>query len=66
MAYRVIYYCMILLFYVVINSNSTLTVNLESHIMLSCVQPIALFPSSGVIWSKDGVEMSANVRVLAI
>ena len=46
-----------------INSNPTLTVNAESHIVLSCVQSIALRPTSGVIWSKDGVEMSENVRV---
>ena len=52
---------MILLFNVVVISNSTLSVSTENHIVLSCVQPLALRPSSSVIWSKDGVELIENV-----
>ena len=45
------------------DDNSTLTVNIKEHVVLSCVEPTAVIPSSGVIWTKDGVEMSENVRV---
>ena len=47
-----------------ISNNSILSVNTENHVILSCVEPTAVVPSSGVVWTKDGVEMSENVRVI--
>ena len=52
------------LVYTVISNNSILSVNTENHVILSCVEPTAVVPSSGVVWTKDGVEMSENVRVI--
>ena len=44
-----------------ISNNSILSVNSENHVVLSCAEPTGV-PSSGVVWTKDGVEMSENVR----
>ena len=46
------------------SNNSTLSVNSENHVILSCVELTASAPRSGVVWTKDGVEMSENVRVI--
>ena len=47
-----------------IDNNSTSTVNNEEHILLSCVEPSVIVPSSGVIWIKDGEQVSENVRIM--
>ena len=47
-----------------VDTNSTLTVNIKEYVVLSCVEPTTGVPSSGVIWTKDGVEMNENVRVI--
>ena len=49
-----------------VGTNSTLTVNIKEHVVLSCMKPTALAHSSGVVWTKDGVEMSENVRVIVV
>ena len=48
-----------------ISNNSILSVNSENHVVLSCAEPRGV-PSSGVVWTKDGVEMSENVSVIYV
>ena len=51
-----------ILVHTVIDNSSTVTVNSEENIVLSCVESTA----TDVVWLKDGVEMIEQVRVIGI
>ena len=53
-----------ILVHTVIDNSSTVTVNSEENIALSCVESIAVVPSGTVVWIKDGEEVTGNVRVI--
>ena len=53
-----------ILIHTVIDNSSIVTVNSEENVVLSCVEPTAIVPSSRVVWIKDGIEMTEKVRVI--
>ena len=53
-----------ILYAVLVGSNNSVTVDEDDNIVLSCMGPTLSVPSDGVVWMKDGVMISEQVKLV--
>jgi len=49
---------------VLVSSNNSLTIYEDDNIVLSCMGPTLSIPSDGVVWMKDGVMITEQVKLV--